>query len=93
MDVCKSLTFKALKQDAPLPNDIRWLGALEGREWAKPNCGAAGANGGGNSIGDFPGEARTVFRASAVGICALVDVIAMELVEEVAVLERKLVIG
>lgn len=43
------------------------------------------ADGGGDGLDDFEGEAASVFDGAAVGVCAGVDVVVEELLEEVAV--------
>lgn len=93
MDECESLVLKALDRTAVLSHDIRVRDVLEGAEGTESNSSAASTNSSRNSIDNFPDQAGAVLRAAAIGICALVDVVAEELVKKVAILRGKLADG
>lgn len=93
MDECESLVLKALDRTGVLPHDVRVRDVLEGAERAESNCSAASTDGIRNGINNFPDEAGTVLGAAAVSICALVDVVAEELVKKIAILRGKLANG
>ena len=61
------------------------LGVLEVVVWRETDSGFVGANGGCDTLDDFKWKLEAAFDGATVGVCANVDVIMKELVEQVAV--------
>jgi hypothetical protein len=85
VDVRQAARAELADRVAVVRNDVAGLGALEESEGAEPDTDSVGADGRNNGIGDLDDEARAVLGASTVFVGTDVDVVANELVKEIAV--------